>query len=121
MVIRTSQQAATALQGDRAISCPRLGILHLKQLLRRRALLCLDLEAQPQINLNGAGAFAYVNRAIGDGTLEVTGDQMGGGGLTFDIGMSPVSAARKLADAFLSIRFGLALLIVLLVYSGSFA
>lgn len=46
---------------------------------------------------------------------------MGGGGLTFDIGMSPVSAARKLADAFLSIRFGLALLIVLLVYSGSFA
>jgi hypothetical protein len=61
MVIRTSQQSATALQGDRAISCPRLGILHLKQRLRRRSVLCLGLEAQPQINLSGAGAFAYVN------------------------------------------------------------
>ena len=36
-------------------------------------------------------------------------------------GIKGLSAARKLADAFLSIRFGLALLIVLLVYSGSFA
>jgi hypothetical protein len=55
-----------------------------------------------------------------DGTLEVTGDQMGSGTLTFDIGVSPVSAARKLADAFLSIRFGLALLIALLVYFWQF-
>ena len=55
-----------------------------------------------------------------DGTLEVTGDQMGSGTLTFNIGVSPVSVARRLADAFLSIRFGLALLIALLVYFWQF-
>ena len=54
-----------------------------------------------------------------DGTLEVTGDQ-DSGTLTFNIGVSPVSVARRLADAFLSIRFGLALLIALLVYFWQF-
>lgn len=55
-----------------------------------------------------------------DGSLKVTGDQLGSGVLSFEIDVSPVSTAQDLADAFFNARFGLALAIALLVYFWQF-
>ena len=83
-----------------------------------------DALKQPFVHTYAAPltARARVIAATGfrEGGLDVTGDLMGSGALTFDIDASPVSVARKLADAFISARFGLALLIALLVYFWQF-
>jgi hypothetical protein len=67
-------------------------------------------------------AHARVSAASGfrAGALDVTGEPMGIGAADFEIAVSPVSIARRLADEFLSIRFALALLIALLVYFWQF-
>nr|WP_294509559.1 hypothetical protein [uncultured Rhodopila sp.] len=55
-----------------------------------------------------------------NGSLNVTGDRLGSGELSFDIGISPVSTALDVANAFFNARFGVALAIALLVYFWQF-